>query len=120
MDLSSRNLLNTNVHGRRNHVRRLLDRLTEDNFFKPSSDLFPLALRRLIQMIGIGIEPLVKETDDEEGLTATTRCSLGETLQKEYILSLRMYRGELQELSEFVQNQKQPLALRVGDNTPVG
>ena len=65
MDLSSRNLLNANIHGRGDHVRGLLNRLVEDNFLKASRDLFPFTLRRLIQVLRVRIKTLVKEADDE-------------------------------------------------------
>jgi hypothetical protein len=40
--------------------------LIEENFLKPTRDLFPFTLRGLIEMVGVGVEALVEKAHNKQ------------------------------------------------------
>ena len=76
--------------------------LVEDDLIEATSDFLPLALRRLIQMVGVRAEALVQEAHDKEWLISAARCGFAKALQHEHVLPMRIERRELKEFSQFV------------------
>ena len=47
---------------------------------------------------------LMKQSDKEKSQLAAATAQFSQLLEKEYILTLRMHRGELKEFSQFVKD----------------
>src|SRR6185295_15805010 len=99
------NLVNTHIKRGRNDMADLLDWLIENDFIEATSDFFPLPLRGLVEMVSVGVETLVKQANDKQWFVCAPRRSFRDTLQDEYVLSMRIERGELKKLPQLVNDQ---------------
>ena len=86
-------------------MRHLFDRLVEYNFLKPCRDFLPLSLGRLVEVVSVGVESLMKEANYEQWLVSAPRSSLCKPLQQKDVLAIRVECCELQELSKFINDE---------------
>ena len=97
-----RNFLNPDIDGGGDDARGLFKRRTKNYLFEAPRNLLPFALRRLVQVVRVGIKSLMQKRNDEERFVRAARRCFRQTLQQEDILALRMKSSKLQELSQLI------------------
>src|SRR5205823_1547057 len=98
----------------------LLGRLGENDFLETPSNLLPLTLRRLVQLVGVSVEALVEQAKEEQRFIFAAGGRFSEPLQQEHIMPLRMDGRKFKELAEFVNDKQQSLGFGIRDDLCIG
>ena len=64
--------------------------MAEHDFIEASGNLLPLALRGLVQLVGVSVEALVEQANEEQRLVSAAGSHFSEPLQQEHIMPLLM------------------------------
>src|SRR5262249_23697856 len=105
------------VERRRNQRGDLFNGLVEDDFLQAASDVFPLALRGLIEELRVVVESLVQQAYDKQRLASAAASCFGETLQQEDIATLRLRGREFEEFTKLVEDEEQPFAFAISNES---
>jgi len=78
--VASRKLVHANVQCGANQVGDLLHRVTEHDLIETPSHFLPFVLRGLVQVLGVSIEALMEEANQEQRFTSAAGSRFSETL----------------------------------------